>query len=530
MLTSGDRGGWTPLQYAVDYAQMEMMALLIEQGADINAEVNHSWYGNITPLWIAVYNGDWASMNYLLELGAVKQETPSLLLAATFSGDWELFEFLLQNVPDPIDWERIWEEALRRDNQQVVRYMVETKQIDINKRIGKYNSLPLELITQNKDLQGDPAIVNWQILIYLLEKGADPKLIHQGDVIEWSMENSNPETFDLFMEMGFSFREYNVLSHYQPYIYALDCHNFHAARYLLQQVEGEPMTYSSLSYPLILYYANETREWIRKVYPILEFLVKEKINTPYYSSAFYRCVYYNDFESVALFLANGVDINTKNSKGQNALWYAGDPEMAEYLIRRGIDVFIPLVYEGELIDMSVLSVFLKYGIPVPLSQEYLDDALCIAARLGNDKMVEYFLSEGADVNAGREKTPLMENASKGYERPSHDRSRKVSPKVIKQLIKAGADINAEDENGDTALMHALRNYEYDDKEYRGRTSWHTEWYPYPVQDYSLIIQELLRAGADVNKHNKNGETPLTLAIEHEHTELIPLLEAYKAEK
>ena len=63
-------------------------------------------------------------------------------------------------------------------------------------------------------------------------------------------------------------------------------------------------------------------------------------------------------------------------------------------------------------------------------------------------MAEYLINLGADVNAkdnfGR--TPLMEVADNGY----FD--------VVKLLILNGADIQAVDESGNTALVYAVTGY------------------------------------------------------------------------
>ena len=67
------------------------------------------------------------------------------------------------------------------------------------------------------------------------------------------------------------------------------------------------------------------------------------------------------------------------------------------------------------------------------------------------------------------------------------------------LIDAGADINAKDEAGSTALMVA--------SEY-GRTE---------------IVKLLIAAGADVNAKNELGWTALMWASRHGHTETVKLL-------
>ncbi|MCC8153383.1 MAG: hypothetical protein LIP01_03700 [Tannerellaceae bacterium] len=264
--------------------------------------------------------------------------------------------------------------------------------------------------------------------------------------------------------------------------------------------------------------------------PVLEFLIEEKVDINYYQEAFFQCVRYNDLQSVMHFLRNGMDINVKNSEGLNALWYTVDADIAEYLILHGIDVFTPLVYKERMIDTSVLSVFEKYGIPIRMTQENLDKALRMAARLGNDKMVDYFIRKGADINSGELLTPLLENVWMGFERCSYNR--KVSPKIVKTLLQAGAEIDAEDIHGETALHYALRksfcHSPRSGTRYESKNRYN-EGDRYPCQDRSLQALELIKAGADVNKLNKEGYTPLLQAIENGYETIIPVLLKYGAD-
>ena len=60
--------GKTPLLYACEYGNYEMIKYLIEQGADINKESNIG--DEITPLFKACKYGDYKMIKYLVEHGA----------------------------------------------------------------------------------------------------------------------------------------------------------------------------------------------------------------------------------------------------------------------------------------------------------------------------------------------------------------------------------------------------------------------------------------------------------------------------
>jgi ankyrin repeat protein len=69
------------------------------------------------------------------------------------------------------------------------------------------------------------------------------------------------------------------------------------------------------------------------------------------------------------------------------------------------------------------------------------------------------------------------------------------------LLDAGADVNACDRDGYTALMMAAQY----------------------GHGYPAIVQMLLDAGADVNAKNQSGETALMLAKEYNRTVIISRL-------
>ena len=65
---------------------------------------------------------------------------------------------------------------------------------------------------------------------------------------------------------------------------------------------------------------------------------------------------------------------------------------------------------------------------------------------------------------------------------------KAGPEEVRQLIQDGADVNAEDKDGLTPLMHAAK-----------------------YNSNPEVLRTLIGAGADVNAKNKDGLTPLMLA-------------------
>ena len=77
---------------------------------------------------------------------------------------------------------------------------------------------------------------------------------------------------------------------------------------------------------------------------------------------------------------------------------------------------------------------------------------------------------------------------------------------VKALLDKGADVNAKDKYGDTALMGAAE---------AGNTD---------------VVRVLLDKGADVNAKSKDGVTALMYAKEKNHTKIIEVLKQYGARK
>ena len=66
-----------------------------------------------------------------------------------------------------------------------------------------------------------------------------------------------------------------------------------------------------------------------------------------------------------------------------------------------------------------------------------------------------------------------------------------NPEIVSMLLKAGADVNAKDKDGDAPLMFAAIS-----------------------NSNPEIITALVEVGADINAQNENGCTPLILAVKY----------------
>ncbi|KAK6983588.1 ankyrin repeat domain-containing protein 50 [Biomphalaria glabrata] len=158
----------------------------------------------------------------------------------------------------------------------------------------------------------------------------------------------------------------------------------------------------------------------------------------------------------------------------------------------------------------------------PYSSHALNEAVHQACRLGHADLLPFLLQDGArlELRDANGNTPLLISSASGF------------PSIVGKLLSMGADVNAKNNNGDTALMLATSmevvrcllgdtRLHLDEQNSTGNTALMSAISALHLQKVQLLINA--GANPETDKLNNSGESALVIAQQRGLRKLLGLL-------
>ena len=214
---------------------------------------------------------------------------------------------------------------------------------------------------------------------------------------------------------------------------------------------------------------------------LLQKRVDVNVADPDGTSALHWAVRGNDAETVSLLLKAGAKPNAANNYGITPLILATNASgtITQALLDAGADPNraatkgqTPLMTAARSGNVAAVKALLDRGARLDAREEVLgEQALMWAASENHAEVVTLLLSRGADVNAKSNTLTFPKDRfglegvltilPKGGWTPLMYAARDGAPDAARALARGGADINATDPEGTTALVRAIINSHYD---------------------------------------------------------------------
>jgi len=387
--------GWTPLHDAAWSGHGEIVELLLDRGANVNARGGKYEDYHTTPLHLAAREGHSEITTLLLNHGAdlnaedSSGDTPLLDVLGNdpfTAGLWQLVDYLgveiLRSAQDPcaVTRGRDWQDR----QLQIVKLLLDHG-ADIN-AAGVYADTPLHAAAGNGN---KPAVE------LLLARGADINARNQGRI--WYPE----------------YHEYGATGQ-TPLMVALRSGYLHVARFLIDRGADVNAQDGGGETPLLIIldpiWIQATPDRLR--WHLYGYYARDK-GRPELEAALRRAMR----DMIRQLLTHGAKANPRNQEGNTPLLGAaqfGDAELAELLLIHGADVeardkvgATPLHYAARG-HKGIVELLLKHGAHVNVASNDGDTPLHEAALRGHKDIVALLLVQGADVNMrnSRGRTPL----------------------------------------------------------------------------------------------------------------------------
>ena len=167
---------------------------------------------------------------------------------------------------------------------------------------------------------------------------------------------------------------------------------------------------------------------------------------------------------------NGLQINNLNTDGSSALSMAvvqNNPELVRFLVENGADINqkikdVPLVYTLKAEQSDIAAILVQKGADLTYLPTDGSSGLMQAVRQMNIPLIEALSADQKAINArdkyGRTALLYLMQALDEYKDMTFDETRLYWSEIIRILKDRGADINAQDGNGETLLIQLAKKH------------------------------------------------------------------------
>ncbi len=154
------------------------------------------------------------------------------------------------------------------------------------------------------------------------------------------------------------------------------------------------------------------------------------------------------------------------------------------------DFLTPLMCAEMNRNTPLYDLLLKHSADTSLMDRWGNTVLDRACMAGDEKFVDSLIEHGVNINREEASAALIHAARNGH------------LSLVKKLKEMGADINAQDVEGRTAIIVAIDR----------------------VKPYPEVVDFLIKSGADLSDKNRYRRSPLEVAKEWHHTQIELMLQ------
>ena len=412
-----DLNGYTALHaaalgIAADHTK-EVIACLLDHGADINARIEKGYQNGCTALQLtAAVTRNPDALRYLLERGANVNVEDARGRTALISASQWAEEDILQSLLD--------------------------KGANVNATD----------MSEGSALQSAASSGSLQKVLYLLSSGADmdPNALKSAA----GASTGGLEIVQCLLDRGADVEARSQYSKTALHI-AADKGKLEIVQCLLDR--GADIEARSQYSKTALHIAADKGK-LEIVQCLLDRGADIEARSQYSKTALHIAADKGKLEIVQCLLDRGADIEARSEIGETALYIAvesGELEIVQCLLDRGADIEARskygetvLHYAAEIGKLEIVQCLLDRGADTE-AKYFGKTVLCVAAEAGQSGTVQWLLDRGVDIHAvDDEGNTVLHFARRGYGRS------------IEVLVQAGARVDIKNRKGETPLDTALR--------------------------------------------------------------------------